>query len=133
VERISPTENQADESKPAKIGNRRSFGIKNFRKGNNVMKPKPSIPQKLLPSALRKNSSSAPLTPPALATTSTSATPGDGNYSAFDVMAKYQQMNKKVEPPTGNLIDIELPKTPTPPMEKRDERTKRESIGKKTI
>jgi len=48
-------------------------------------------------------------------------------------MAKYQQMNKKVEPPTGNLIDIELPKTPTPPMEKRDERTKRESIGKKTI
>ncbi|CBY31545.1 unnamed protein product [Oikopleura dioica] len=131
VERISPTENQAEESKPAKIGNRRSFGIKNFRKGNNVMKPKPSIPQKLLPSALRKNSSSAPLTPPALATTSTSATPGDGNYSAFDVMAKYQQMNKKVEPPTGNLIDIELPKTPTPPMEKRDERTKRESIDEK--
>jgi hypothetical protein len=98
------------------------------------MKPKPSIPQKLLPSALRKNSNSAPLTPPALATTSTSATPGDGNsYSAFDVMAKYQQMNKKEEPPTGNLIDIEPPKTPTPPIEKRLERTKKESIGWKKI
>lgn len=94
------------------------------------MKPKPSIPQKLLPSALRKNSSSAPLTPPALATTSTSATPGgEGNFSAFDVMAKYQQMNKKDEPATGNLIDIEPPVTPTPPIEKRDERTKKESIG----
>lgn len=125
--RVSPTDNN-EEQKPTKIGGRRAFTIKGLRKTSNVMKPKATIPQKLLPSALRKN---LPSTPP-LANTSTPPgnQSGDPSFSAFDVMAKYQQLSKKEDTPTGSLIDIE-PTTPTTPIEKREEKTKKESIDEK--
>ena len=102
--RVSPTELQEnDDSKPSKMTSRRPFGmIKGLRKPSNVMKPRASLPTKLLPSALRthRNTSNPNSDSPLL------------NESAFDVMAKYQTLTtqKKDEQLTsGQLISLDSP------------------------
>jgi len=96
---VSPTELQDEDSKPTKMTSRRPFGmIKGLRKPSNVMKPRPSLPNKLLPSALRRN-------------IPTNSENSQLTESAFDVMAKYQTLTtqKKDEIPTGQLLGLDSP------------------------
>ena len=97
--RVSPTELHDEEPKATKSASgRRPFGLSGIKRSS--IKPRASLPTKLLPSALRGHRNS-----------NSSATESPQNDSTFDVMAKYQNLsNKKNEDAAiGQLISLDSP------------------------